>query len=58
MRAKNADCDGWMCAVKALTPKIATEHLMVNALLGFELVAQVCRLEKLHHSRQTVNFNA
>ena len=47
-----------MCAVKALTPKIATEHLMVNALLGFELVAQVCRLEKLHHSRQTVNFNA
>ena len=40
VRAENADCEGWMRAVKALTPKIATEHLMVNALLGFEIVAQ------------------
>ena len=41
-----------MCAVKALTPKIAAEHLMVNALQRFKLWR---RPEKLHHSRQTVN---
>ena len=63
MRAKNGDCEGWMCAIKALTPKIDTEHLMVNALQGFEIVAQAwkiasfkadCEFQCLSHVKPSV----
>ena len=59
VRAKNADCEGWMCAVKALTPKIATEHLMVNALRGFEIVVQAwkiadCEFQCLSHVKPSL----